>query len=272
MIRSFLLALLLLCSGAAAARDLRVMSFNVRYATASDGPNDWPHRRALMVEVIAREKPDVIGTQELLANQAADLVAALPDYAWFGRDRRGGHSDEHMGVFYRRDRLRLVAQDDFWLSDTPSVPGSISWGHPLPRMAVRAQFVTTDGKGFTLFNTHLPYRREDEEARTRGARLIAQRIAAMPGPVVLTGDFNTDPASPAHALLTRELADAWTAAPRRSGPAATFHGFTGKPDRRIDWILTRGLRVTDVRTLDDHRSALYPSDHFPVVADFAWPR
>ena len=39
-------------------------------------------------------------------------------------DALGGHADEHMGIFYRKDRWRLEAQGDFWLSDTPGVPGS----------------------------------------------------------------------------------------------------------------------------------------------------
>ncbi|MFS0771941.1 endonuclease/exonuclease/phosphatase family protein [Sphingomonas sp. 1P08PE] len=269
-----LLLLLLFLPTPAHARpaDLTVMTFNVRVPVASDGANDWPHRRALMAQTIRRARPDVIGMQELHAAQAADLIAQLPGYRWFGRDRRGGHGDEHMGIFYRTDRWRVEADGDFWLSDTPGVPGSITWGHPYPRMVSWGRFVGSDGTHrFTLFNTHLPYRIDDEVARERGARLIAARVAATPGPVVLTGDFNTVAESPTHAVLAGTLTDAWQVAFRKKGPAATFHGFTGTPDRRLDWIWTRGLVPMKVRTLTDHRGALYPSDHFPVVAELAWP-
>ena len=34
---------------------------------------------------------------------------------------------EHMGVFYRKDRLKVIESGDFWLSDTPDVAGSITW-------------------------------------------------------------------------------------------------------------------------------------------------
>lgn len=269
----FACLLLTACVSAPApqAPPLRVMSFNVRLPMESDGANRWEARRELAAATIAEAAPDLVGTQELHKPQGDWLVERLPQYAWFGRDRRGGHDDEHMGVFYRSDRLRVLESGDFWLSATPEAPGSISWGHPLPRMATWALFERiADGRRFYLFNTHLPYRDQDDEARERGARLLATRIAALPAdvPVVVTGDFNTTPGSAAHAALTRGLRDAWTAADRRSGAEGTFHAFTGKADRRIDWILVRGFDVLEMRTIDacDGEGGRCPSDHFPVQA------
>lgn len=255
---------------------LRVMSFNVRLPLDSDGVNRWQARRELAADLVARAAPDVIGTQELHKAQGDWLAARLPQYAWFGRDRRGGHGDEHMGVFYRTDRLRVLDSGDFWLSDTPGVPGSISWGHPFPRMATWALFERiADGRRFYLFNTHLPYRDEDDAARERGARLLAGRIAALPAdvPVVVTGDFNATPEGTVHAALAERLEDARTAAATRIGPDATFHAFSGKADRRIDWILVRGFDVLETRTIDacEGEDGRCPSDHFPVLAYLRWP-
>nr|WP_310096354.1 endonuclease/exonuclease/phosphatase family protein [Pseudoxanthomonas sacheonensis] len=254
------------------AQSLRVMTFNVRLPVESDGPNRWEARSALMAETVKREHPDLIGTQELFKQQGDDLVARLPQYAWFGRGRRGsGDGDEHMGVFYRKDRLRVLATGDFWLSDTPEVVGSITWGNLYPRMVTWARFQRiADGATFVLYNTHLPYREEDEPVRTRGAALILERLRQLPAdePILLIGDFNTVPDSRAHALLTAALTDAWQAAPRHQGPPATFHNFTGKADLRIDWILFRGLQAKSARTVTTHRRGRYPSDHFPVVVDF----
>jgi endonuclease/exonuclease/phosphatase family metal-dependent hydrolase len=252
---------------------LRVMAFNVRLPVAADGPDRWEARQDLFVETIRRADPDIIGTQELWKIQGDYLIARLPRYSWFGIDRRGGHGDEHMGVFYRRDRLKLVEMGNFWLSDTPEVPGSISWGHPLPRMVTWGLFeAIPGGKRFWFFNTHFPYRGEDEGARTKAAELIAARIARLPGdmPVVLTGDFNTVPESEAHRALTAGLSDAWITAARH-GPEGTFHGFTGKPAQRIDWVLARGMTAERVETVTFARAGRYPSDHFPVVVDYRWP-
>lgn len=259
---------------ARAADTLRVMTFNVRLPMASDGPERWEARRDLLVKTIHDQHPDVFGTQELYKVQGDYIVAKLPEYAWFGMGRKGGEDDEHMGVFYRTDSLRVLDSGNFWLSDTPDVPGSDTWGTPFPRMVTWARFQRKDdGRTFVLFNTHLPYREEDDAAREKGAAVILARIARLPAdePLVLTGDFNTTPDGKVHAMLTRHLRDAWLVAPRRSGPGKTFHDFTGKPAERIDWILVRGFRVGDVHTVTMHEGHLYPSDHFPVVADLRRP-
>lgn len=277
--RALLIGLMLATMPAAAlpavAREgLRVMAFNVRLPIDSDGPNRWEARQDLFVETIRRADPDIIGTQELWKIQGDRVIAKLPHYSWFGIDRRGGHADEHMGVFYRRDRLKLIEMGNFWLSETPGVPGSISWGESLPRMATWGLFETIpDGKRFWFINTHFAHRPEDEGARTNAAALIAARIAKLPGdlPVVLTGDFNTVPDSGAYRALSAELSDAWTAAAVRTGPEGTFHGFTGKPERRIDWVFARGPNAAKVETVTFGRRGRYPSDHFPVVVDYRWP-
>lgn len=265
---AFALALLCACT-AAHARDLRVMSFNVRLPVEADGENRWEARRALMIETIRRAHPDLVGTQELFGLQGDALVAGLRGYRWFGRGRRGGGADdEHMGVLYRTDALRLVESGDFWFSDTPDAVGSISWGNLYPRMVTWGLFETRDGARFYLLNTHFPYRDEDEAVRVRCAQALLDRIRALPRdvPVVVTGDFNTDDDSAAHALLTTDLRDVWQTAPRRRGPEGTFHAFSGQPQRRIDWILVRGFDARSVEVQTVHRGARYPSDHFPVLA------
>ena len=259
---------------ARAADPLSVMSFNIRLPAESDGVDYWETRKPLAVRMLREQQPDVIGLQELVKAQPDYLARELPQYAWFGRGREADGGGEHMGVFYRKDRLKVIESGDFWLSDTPDVAGSITWGHPHPRMVTWALFEQrSDGRRFYLFNTHLPYRDEDEAVRLKGAQAIARHLATLPDdvPVVLTGDFNTTPDSDAHAVLAGTLQDAWTTAPRVEGIDATFHGFTGKADRRIDWIFVRGAQlesITSVTTRWNHR---YPSDHFPLVATLRLP-
>ncbi|WP_250876533.1 endonuclease/exonuclease/phosphatase family protein [Luteibacter anthropi] len=269
--RSLALAALATLALPVAAADLKVMSFNVRTITGPDGPNRWEMRRDLFADTIRRIDPDVIGTQELGQAQGDDTVARLPGYTWFGRDRYGGHKDEHMGIFYRKDRLKVIESGDFWLSDTPDKVASITWGNIFPRMVNWALFERiADHKRFYLLDTHFPYRDQDEDARTRSAREIAAWISKLPQgvPVVITGDFNTGPDSEAHALLTKTLKDAWIAAPTHDGPDATFHNFTGKTDKRIDWVLYRGVEAKSATTVTTSKDGRYPSDHFPVAVDF----
>ena len=258
----------------AADLPLRIMSFNIRLPVESDGVDYWETRKPLAVRMLREQQPDVIGLQELVKSQADYLAKALPQYAWFGRGREADGGGEYMGVFYRKDRLKVVESGDFWLSDTPEVPGSITWDHPHPRMVTWALFEQrTNGKRFYLLNTHLPYREQDEAARVKGASAIARHLSTLPAdvPVVLTGDFNTTPASEVHAVLARTLQDAWTTAPRVEGSEATFHGFTGKADRRIDWILVKGVRLESVTSVTTRWNGRYPSDHFPLVVTLRLP-
>ncbi|MBB4609642.1 endonuclease/exonuclease/phosphatase family protein [Sphingomonas yabuuchiae] len=248
---------------------IRVMTFNIRYAS-DEGATRWAVRRPVMVELIRRAAPDVIGTQELLQRQGDDLTHALPGYRWFGRDRRGGHDNEHMGILYRPDRLTLVEHGDFWLSETPDVVGSQSWGTDLPRMANWAVFETKGEKPhrFLFLDTHLAHRDEDAEARDKAAALILARLPALAKdlPVVVAGDMNARPDTAAYRRFAATLTDAWPAAARREGPEMTFHDFTGTPDRRIDYLFVSGFRTQAIATDSYHRGKTYPSDHFPVAA------
>lgn len=270
-----LLALLALSlpAGAAPAETsdpLRVMSFNVRTPVDTEPGRRWEDRREAMVTLLREQHPAVFGTQELVEKQADYLVEHLPGYRWFGEGRRGGTGDEHMGVFYDSAQLRVVESGNFWLSDTPDVAGSITWGNLMPRMVSWGLFQRqADGQRFYLLNTHLPYREEDEPRRVLGAKLIIEWLAKLPGdvPVVVTGDFNSEPGSSTYKTFTAALGDARRLAGKVGGPRLTFHDFSGKPTVELDWILVRGFKVDRFSTLDDAPGGVLPSDHYPVQAE-----
>lgn len=278
--RCLLAAIAVLCIAlpalaAPAPAPLRVMSFNVRVPVDTDGDKRWEVRRTAMVALIEQAHPDVFGTQELVKEQAQYLAAQLPDYRWFGKGRRADGSDEHMGVFYDSRVLSVVESGDFWLSETPEIPGSSSWNTDLPRMATWALFERrSDKRRFYLFNTHFAHRDQDEAAREHSARVILSRIATLPAgiPVVVTGDFNSDPDNGTYRTLTAVLGDARAHATKRQGPEKTFQDFTTHPTRRIDWILFRGLTPTRFSTLDQRPGGVLPSDHYPVLAELSWPQ
>jgi endonuclease/exonuclease/phosphatase family metal-dependent hydrolase len=262
-------------SWAAAPAPLKVMSFNVRTPADTEPGKRWPDRRDAMVKVILDAHPAVIGTQELVQEQADYLVQHLPGYRWFGEGRRGGNGDEHMGVFYDSTRLSVESSGDFWLSDTPEVAGSITWGNLYPRMVTWAVFRRLDdGRRFYFMNTHLPYRDEDEPRRVKGAELIATRLATLPPdlPVVLTGDFNSEPGGETYKAFTRVLQDTRTQVAAPQGPRLTFHDFTGTPTVQLDWVLVRGFHARSFLTDDRRIKGVLPSDHFPLVVELDWPK
>jgi endonuclease/exonuclease/phosphatase family metal-dependent hydrolase len=274
--KAFFSAVLILFSlFPAPAETLRVLTFNVRFPSKGDGPDLWNLRRDLLVETVNQLDPDVMGTQELFHEQGEYIVEKLPRLAWFGVSRRGNQEDEHMGVFYRKDRWRPVESGNYWLSERPEEAGSMSWQMSLPRMVTWALMQSLDGKRqFYLLNTHFPHRREDGAARLECAKVIASRMGNLKGgvPVILTGDFNAPADGDVYKLLTGKLEDAWKNAAERSGPEGTFHGFQGTPTGpRIDWILYKGpWKARSARTVTVNRDGRYPSDHFPVIAELDW--
>lgn len=280
-------ALLLLASlhsaaGGAAAEEptLALMSFNIRFGTANDGPNHWDQRRDMVTEVIERHGSDVVGLQEALAFQVAEIRERFPNYAAVGVGRDDGLTGgEHCTILYRSDRFTLAESGTFWLSDTPEQVASVTWGNSITRICTWARLIDdASGRGLYVFNTHFDH--VSQPSRERSVRLITERVAARlhPDPFVVMGDFNVGETNPAMEFLLRSPdGPGWVDTFRVIHPDETVVGtFTGFRDRidgdKIDFVLAPpGVRVLDAtidRTRTDGRS---PSDHEPVTARIELP-
>lgn len=244
---------------------LHVMSFNLRYASNAE-PNSWTARRPVMARLLNEEQPTVIGTQEGLYGQLKDISRDLPDrYDRIGIGRAGGSHDEFVAIFFDTGRLDPLAFDHHWLSATPNVIGSRSWGNNVIRIVTWVRFADKrTGRQFVAVNTHFDH--ESENSRLRSAELVRDQINAQTLPVVLTGDFNAAAPSPTYDIL--KLTDSWLTAERLTPAFGTFHGYLPLvPDGpRIDWILTRGA-VAEAAAMNTYQhQGQYPSDHLPVQA------
>jgi endonuclease/exonuclease/phosphatase family metal-dependent hydrolase len=268
------LVLLLTCGVLQAAPenlDLGVMTFNVRYGSAKDGDNAWEKRRDLLCETIQRSDPDILGVQECLDFQAEFIAESLPDYAWLGLGREKDGKGEMTAIFYKKEALVPIEYGNFWLSETPDIPGSKSWDTSLTRIATWIRFYHPATKTFFHhLNTHFDHR--GREARAQSARVVAERLAPLGGdyPILVTGDFNAVGGSsqPWKNFKSAGFRDAWLEAEEREGPVTTWSGFTMpdlKSDRRIDWVLARGsVKILRCASLDFNENGRFPSDHLPV--------
>jgi endonuclease/exonuclease/phosphatase family metal-dependent hydrolase len=261
------------------APSLRVMSFNLRYNNAGDGPNAWPLRKVWVAKLIRFHAPDVIGVQEALPGMLADLDTLLGEYARIGVGRADGRErGEFSAILYRRDRLELLDGRTFWLSTAPEVPGSKGWDTAIERIATWGRFRDhATGCTYVHLNTHFDH--VGEQARQESARLIRQRLRtiAKGEPVIVTGDLNTDPQSVAYRILTRDtlvealppLRDAMLVSRAgHYGPTATWNAFKAiEPGRRIDFVLVSPqVEVRQHGILPDSWDGRFPSDHLPVLA------
>ena len=263
---------------------LTVMSFNIRYGTAKDGDNGWSQRRSILFDLLREQDADLIGLQEALDSQIAEIVAAVPGYGVIGvgRDdaRNGG---ELSAILFRADRFRAAEAGTFWFSDTPSIPASTSWGNNITRICTWARLIDRNGAAFWHFNVHLDH--QSQPSRERSTELLRQRIDSRPfpaEPVIITGDFNVGETNRAMSTLTggrvtdvpRPFLDTFRVLHPDESEAGTFNGFKFGNTRgeKIDYVLVQQsvevLKAEIIRTDKDGR---YPSDHFPVTARVRLP-
>jgi endonuclease/exonuclease/phosphatase family metal-dependent hydrolase len=254
----------------------RVMTFNIRYGTADDGANSWPHRREHVLTTIRDYDPDILGLQEVLASQADELRAAFPKYGFVGVGRDDGErAGEFAPVMFRRSEFQLVRAGYFWLSERPERPGVLGWDAACPRLVtwVRLRCVRSPANEIQVINTHFDHR--GERARLESARLIRKLVDSLAGtPIILMGDFNCGPGSDPYRALTAEtgnlaeLLDARVLLNQPETDTGTYHAFRGgRAGERIDWILHNRRFRPQAADIDQRQfDGRYPSDHFPVTA------
>ncbi len=266
----------------------RAMTFNIRYDFESDGRNRWRHRVDAVAKTIAGSKASVVCLQEDKEHQVEDLQARLPEYGFVGRGRNATGSGERCSILFDKDVFRLKEAGDFWLSDTPEVPGSNTWGDRYPRKATWALLeVKRSRSKLLVVNTHLP-EGDHDRLRLKGSEVLHRWIAAHVGSndkrrsrrsrdelaVLVAGDFNDDAGgSRTFSVLTEGsqvgLRDAWAEAKPSDPRPGTFCGFRGlRTTSRIDWLLVAGpVRVLQAAKVDEQVDGRWPSDHYPVIAD-----
>jgi endonuclease/exonuclease/phosphatase family metal-dependent hydrolase len=250
---------------------MRLMTFNLRFATPVDGPNEWEYRKELVVEIILRHSPQLLGTQEGTVPQLEYLAAHLPQYAPLIAHRQIDRTCQYPTIFYRPEAFQALESGEFWLSETPLVHRSKSWESAFPRMVTYGIF-QEPGRGlrFYFINTHLDH--ISAEARFQGARMIREHFFPRGLPLILAGDFNEPPESPVYRQLLEEgspLEDSWRAVHKPGIEETSQHNFDGSSrGSRIDWILlSPQFRVRQAFMVKDHQTGRYPSDHYPYAVE-----
>lgn len=249
---------------------MRVMTFNLRFANPEDGVNAWEFRKELVAKIILNHRPDLLGTQEGTVPQLYYLEEHLPGYRPLTAHRQVDPTCQYPTIFYRVERFQVEESDEFWLSKTPTVHRSSSWGSAFPRLATYG-LLREQGRdiSFYFINTHLDH--ISEAARLEGARMIRQFFSLLNRPLILVGDFNEPPDGPVYRELTdadNPLLDTWKEV-QSEQEAPTQHRFDGEArGSRIDWILmTPPFQVRQVTIVTDNQNGRYPSDHFPYEAE-----
>lgn len=281
--------------GGTAEKELRLkmISFNIRYLTGRDkGVNHWTRRHPRTAAAILHFDADVVGVQEAFVSQLVDMDPVLKDYRRVGVGRvDGAGKGETCAILFRHQRIEVVDHGTFWLSDTPEVAGSKSWGNEVVRICTWALLKDKPtGRKFYVFNSHFDH--VSQPSREQAVRLIARRIAERAesgAPFVLMGDLNADEGNPAIRYLKGEKIDLAGGEGPETAPVKlrdsfrvlypgetavrTAHRFAGLTEGgKIDYLMVPEGVTVEAAAIDRfQQDGLYPSDHFPVTATLVFP-
>ena len=260
------------------SQDLKVMTYNIRLSLESDKENAWDNRKEDALALMSYYHPDYFGVQEAVPQQMVDIKTNLKDYDYVGVGRDDGKKQgEYSAVFYDRNKLEVLKSGTFWLSETPEKP-SKGWDAAYNRVCTYAFFkIKKSGKKFLAMNLHFDH--VGDVARVNSSKLILEKIKELNPqnlPLTLTGDFNlTDDTEPIK-IISQSLDNVFYHSRKpHYGPVGTFTAFDVNtvPKDRIDYIFVKGFEVQSNRTINDRReNLLYPSDHYPILAEISFKK
>jgi endonuclease/exonuclease/phosphatase family metal-dependent hydrolase len=274
--KGFILFLFGIMSLTGLSQTVTVMSYNIRMDTKADGVNQWGYRIEKVTDLIKKHNPDLFGVQEALHNQMMDLQNNLPDYQFIGVGRDDGkEKGEYSAIFYKKDKFEVLKQNTFWLSETPTIPGSKSWDAAITRVVTFAVVKEkSSGKSFIYANTHFDH--IGKEARKNSANTIKHLLLDFMKdykaiPVLVSGDFNSEPTAEPYLNMIDGKELQLTDARPGTDVTGTFCGFeVGKIEcRTIDYIFhSAQWKASNYKVIQENDGKYYPSDHLPVMASF----
>lgn len=229
------------------ARDLRVVSYNIKHGRGTDEAVDLD-RTAAVLRALA---PDIVGLQEVdngakrsgRVAQAEYLGRALGLHDVFGPFMPFQGGEYGMAIL---SRYPVVMTTRILLPEGNE-----------PRIALAADIRLPDGDIITIVNVHFDWVRDDG-FRHAQASALRERLDRLETPYILLGDFNDTPGSRTLNLFQSRATEAVKPADDRFTFSST------SPDREIDFVFfapaslfeTREVRVIDEPVASDHRPVL----------------
>ncbi len=231
-----------------ASDTLRVLAYNIHHAEGMDDRIELDRIAALINSL----QPDLVALQEVDASvertgfvDQASVLAELTDLTpAFGSFMPYQGGEYGMAIL---SRWHIITSRNVRLPDGEEPRSSITvWA----RSPETGQDVVFSGIHF--------YRTEEE--RLAQARVLVEELEFEEAPVILAGDFNSQPDSPVIEMLARD----WVILDKGQDHF-TFPSYGA--EREIDYIMYRTeprLEVISHRVLDDP----VMSDHRPIYAEF----
>lgn len=189
---------------------MNVSSYNLRMDTSSDSLNSWSYRKDDLNSLITYHDFDIFGTQEGFYHQLQDILR-LNSYNYIGAGRDDGkQSGEHSAIFYKKDKFEVLESGNFWLSETPEIPGKGWDATCCNRICSWGKFKDIkNNKVFYFFNVHFDH--QGKIAREESGKLMVEKMKSIAGdyPIIATGDFNSTEETPQIKIISEFINDTY---------------------------------------------------------------
>ncbi|MEO7297967.1 MAG: endonuclease/exonuclease/phosphatase family protein [Verrucomicrobiota bacterium] len=234
------------------APTIRVLTYNIHHGEGNDQKIDLVR----IAEIIKREKADIVALQEVdrgversaRQDQPAELAKLTGMKVYFARNiiYQGG---DYGNAVLTRFPIQSKKNTHYRMLRTNEQRG------------VLQLLLDVHGKDLLFMNTHIDYRPDDAERFLNADELQGIVVAAKKTPIILCGDFNTEPESRTHSKIKTFLSDSWEVIGEGNG----FSFSSEKPQKRIDyiWISPESVTPLKIKVLSSDAS-----DHLPVLGEF----
>lgn len=266
---------------------MRIGSYNLRFANldSKSEENNWGLRESRLLQSFLTCDMDICGVQEIGAAEQESIPRHLAEEGlsygsyFFDPYADDGVGTRAHGLLWKKDRFTLVGEPHFfWLSDPPekrqpndTVP---AWHVSYTRGGFCLTLQEKGGKKIFVMVTHAPLNKGQHADNAHIYADLESRYNPDGLPSFFLGDFNANESEACSVEHRRHWKDVYLALPadRRVGPEGTFNAWKWEAptaDHRIDFIYYKGEGVTPLSyQCDNTLYGGYPSDHFPVYADF----
>lgn len=234
---------------------VRIATFNVlgsQHSTRGGSHPSYPPasvRTARAAGYIARHGSDIVGTQELQADQLRQLtamtgMAAYPGFGW-------GERETDNSILYDPGVFEYVSGDVYYVTFV---------GRTRPQPILRLRHRET-GREFYVLNTHT----SPGDGAAQGERYrahattsaLVRRLRASGLPVFLTGDMNDRPE-----FFCRVVATAGMTTPQGGSYGNGCQPPSGQ--LAVDWVAGAGVESWSDFWMDTSAVATKTSDHFYI--------
>lgn len=231
------------CQGAA---PVRVMAYNVKHGLGNDGHLDLER----IARVIEAQDPDVVTLQEI--DVGCTRSGEVDQATWLG---------ERLGMEARFGPFMDYQGGQYGMAVLSKLPILESTNHalppgPEPRTALAVRVAAPRGGPFWVVGIHL-YATEAE--RLAQAEALLGALSSEDDPIVLAGDFNSEPGSVVMDRFAEEFVNV-----EKGADHFTFDSV--HPSKEIDFVLVRPAGAFENPALDVLDEPL-ASDHRPLILE-----